>query len=63
MQGKACCKKPHSAAALAVVEAARGARPLRIDSPKHPNQAYAETSLAAAMPQASVAERPVVLPP
>jgi hypothetical protein len=36
---------------------------MRIDSPKHPNQAYAETSPAAAMPQASVAERPVVLPP
>jgi hypothetical protein len=52
-----------AARATEVVEAARGARPLRIDSPKHPNQAYAETSLAAALPQASVAERPVVLPP
>jgi hypothetical protein len=35
---------------------------MRIDSPKHPNQAYAETSPAAAMPQASVAERPVCAP-
>ena len=32
---------------------------MRFDSLKHPNQAYAETSPAAAMPQASVAERPV----
>ena len=35
---------------------------MRIDSLKHPNQAYAETSPAAAMPQASVAERPVCAP-
>ena len=35
---------------------------MQIDSLKHPNQAYAETSPAAAMLQASVAERPVCAP-